>query len=129
MSLCYMSSVAVPNHSARIYSSHLFAIGAQEVLCAVHPSHLSSRRGAHADRMRERCQAQAAASGDLFSLGQNILSAGTQTLERFSRQFQPLPEGFPPGRSSEMPGLCVGQLRVWASSEITRHCFLLRGSE
>ena len=119
-SLCYMSSLVVPNYSARIYSSHLVAIGAQEGLCTVHPSNSSSRRGAHADRMRERCHAQAAASEDLFSLGQNILSAGTQTLERFSRQFQPLPEGFPPGKSSEMPGLCVG---------LTWQSFLLRSSE
>lgn len=34
---------------------------------------------------------------DVFTLGQSIFEAGSQTLQRFGRQFEPRPPGFPGG--------------------------------
>jgi hypothetical protein len=41
--------------------------------------------------------AKATAQNDIFSIGQNILQAGTQTLQKLGKQFEAPPPGFPPG--------------------------------
>lgn len=85
-----MSDKLCPNLAARIYptrpiSARLTLQQSKEpTICDYH-------------RRREIQFVSATTSDDLLSLGQTLLSAGSQTLEKLGRQFRPLPQGFPKG--------------------------------
>lgn len=81
------------NLAARIFSRNAH-VGVSKECCGA-PDGAASL---HSTWRPQRQLQLKAADRDLLGIGQSIVSAGAQTLEKIGRQFQPLPYGFPPGK-------------------------------